>query len=156
MATLGFGDVTPADPILRLLAPFEALLGFVLLTAAIAWILQVYPALGRRRSVAKRLSILRSACTPSTPSRRRPLRRQPDARDAVTDGMIQAETDLMQYAESYYFLEEEPELSLAATLPSRADAGGGRRTSSSREVHLAADMLTSAVESIARCWTVPT
>lgn len=106
VATLGFGDIIPADPVLRLLTPFEALLGFVLLTAAISWILQVYPALGRRRSVAKRLSILRSShstdvveggdsCVAS-----RML-------ESVTDGVIQAETDLMQNAESYYFLEED-------------------------------------------------
>ena len=148
VATLGFGDVTPADPVLRLLAPFEALLGFVLLTAAISWILQVYPALGRRRSVAKRLSILRStyasgvvaggdSCVAS-----RML-------DAVTDGVIQAETDLLQYAESYYFLEEEEELSLAATLPYALELAEAGRESSSREVHLSADMLRAAVESLA-------
>lgn len=148
VATLGFGDIIPADPVLRLLTPFEALLGFVLLTAAISWILQVYPALGRRRSVAKRLSILRSrhatdvvedgdSCVASS------------MLESVTVGVIQVETDFLQYVESYYFLEEEEELSLAATLPQAlklAEAGG---RSSSREVRLAADMLTAAVESLA-------
>lgn len=148
VATLGFGDIIPADPVLRLLTPFEALLGFVLLTAAISWILQVYPALGRRRSVAKRLSILRSrhstdvvasgdSCVAS-----RML-------ESVTDGLIQAETDFLQYAESYYFLEREEELSLAATLPHALKLAEAGNRSSSREVRLAADMLTAAVESLA-------
>lgn len=148
VATLGFGDIIPADPVLRLLTPFEALLGFVLLTAAISWILQVYPALGRRRSVAMRLSIMRSRHAtdvvvdgdPCVASR---------MLEALADGVIQAETDFMQYSESYYFLEEEEELSLAVALPyalEMADTGG---ESSSREVRLAADMLAAAVESLA-------
>lgn len=148
VVTLGFGDITPADPVLRLLTPFEALVGFVLLTAAISWILQIYPALGRRRSVAKRLSILKS-----TQASEVVTDADPDVAsrmlDAVTDGLIEAEMDLMQYAESYYFLEDEEDLSLAVTLPyalELAEAGGD---SASREVRLAADMLTTAVESLA-------
>lgn len=148
VATLGFGDILPADALLRLLTPFEALLGFVLLTAAISWILQVYPALGRRRSMAKRLSILRTrqatdvvsggdACVAS-----RML-------DAVTEGVIQVETDLLQYAESYFFLEEDDELSLAATLPHALTLAEAGRRSASREVRLAGDMLLTAVESLA-------
>ena len=43
VATLGFGDVVPATGWLRLLVPIQALVGFVLLTAAISWILQVLP-----------------------------------------------------------------------------------------------------------------
>lgn len=148
VATLGFGDIIPADPLLRLLTPFEALLGFALLTAAISWILQVYPALGRRRSVAKRLSILRSSHSTDVVAGGDPCVAS-RMLDAVTDCMIQVETDFLQYAESYFFLEEEEELSLAATLPHAlklAEAGSG---SSSRDVRLAADMLTAAVESLA-------
>jgi len=148
VATLGFGDIVPANPVLRLLTPFQALLGFVLLTAAISWILQVYPALGRRRSVAKRLSILRSRSSTDVVARgdacvaSRML-------EAVTDGVIQAETDFLQYAESYYFLEEDEELSLAANLPHALKMAEAGARSSSREVRLAADMLTAAVESLA-------
>jgi hypothetical protein len=148
VATLGFGDITPADPALRLLTPFEALLGFVLLTAAISWILQVYPALGRRRSIAKRLDILQSSHStdvvaggePSIVSR---------MLDAVTEGVIQAETDLMQYAESYYFVEEEEELSLAATLPYALELADAGKRSPSQEVRLSAAMLAAAVDSLA-------
>ena len=59
VATLGFGDILPADPVLRVVAPVQALVGFVLLTAAISWVLQVYPPLGRRRALARRQSAMR-------------------------------------------------------------------------------------------------
>lgn len=143
-----FGDIVPADPLLRLLTPFEALLGFVLLTAAISWILQVYPALGRRRSAAKRLSILRSSRAADLVAGGEPCVAS-RLLESVTDSLVQVETDFLQYAESYYFLEQEDALSLAATLPyalTMADAG---RTSSSPEVRFAASVLASAVESLA-------
>ena len=149
VATLGFGDIIPADPVLRLLTPFEALFGFVLLTAAISWILQVYPALGRRRSVAKRLSILRSLQSTDVVAggdawvASRML-------ESVTGGLIQAEMDFLQYAESYYFVEDDAELSLAATLPFAMKLAGAGERSASCEVRHAADMLTAAVESLAR------
>lgn len=148
LATLGFGDVTPADPGLRLLTPFEALLGFVLLTAAISWILQVYPVLGRRRSVAKRLSILRSGQATDVLAGGEPCVAS-RMLEAVTEGVIQVETDLLQYAESYYFVEEEEEMSLAATLPYSLEMVDAGRASSSREVRHAAEMLAAAVESLA-------
>ena len=56
VATLGFGDITQPSPHFGSWHRSRHCSVFVLLTAAIAWILQVYPALGRRRSVAKRLS----------------------------------------------------------------------------------------------------
>lgn len=148
VATLGFGDVIPADPVLRLLTPFEALLGFVLLTAAISWILQVYPALGRRRSIAKRLSILRSSRAVSVVETGDPCAAS-SLLESVTVGVIQAETDFMQYAESYYFLEDEEEVSLAANLAHALSLAEAGRGAPSREVQLAADMLGAAVDSLA-------
>ena len=58
LATLGFGDIVPTAEWLRVAVPLEAMLGFVLLTAAVTWVLQVYPALMRRRALAIRLSLL--------------------------------------------------------------------------------------------------
>lgn len=149
VATLGFGDVTPADPVLRLLAPFEALLGFVLLTAAISWILQVYPALGRRRSVAKRLSLLQSSHATAVVAGGEPCVAS-RMLDAVTDGTIQAETDLLQYAESYYFSEQEHDLALAATLPYTLDLVEAGRQSASNDVRSAAEVLAETVRALAR------
>lgn len=149
VATLGFGDITPADPVLRLLTPLQALLGFVLLTAAISWVLQIYPALGRRRALARRLNILRAreaagvlaTGDPAVASR---------VLDSVTAGVIEAETDFLQYAESYYFVEEERGLSLAAALPYAVEIARAGQQARSREVRLAAGVLADAVEALAR------
>ncbi|MGQ5635808.1 MULTISPECIES: potassium channel family protein [unclassified Streptomyces] len=61
VATLGLGDITPAAGWLRLVSPLEALVGFALLTATVSWVLEVYPALTRRRVLAIRLALLRES-----------------------------------------------------------------------------------------------
>lgn len=57
LTTLGFGDITPTTTWLRLLMPLEALIGFVILTAGLSWVLSVYPVLHRRRASAHRILI---------------------------------------------------------------------------------------------------
>ena len=61
LATLGFGDITPAAWWLKIALPFEALIGLGLLTATVSWLLSVHPALSRRRSLAYEISLLRRA-----------------------------------------------------------------------------------------------
>ena len=61
LTTLGFGDITPTSEALRLILPLEALLGFGLLSASISWLVSIYPALSRRRSLAYEISLLRAA-----------------------------------------------------------------------------------------------
>lgn len=59
VATLGLGDVLPTDGLLQVLVPAEALVGFVLFTPVISWVLQLCPALARRRSFARQLTTMR-------------------------------------------------------------------------------------------------
>src|SRR4051794_14939075 len=59
LGTIGFGDISPAATGVRLLVPLEALVGFGLLTAGVSWLLSVYPALSRRRSLAYEITLLR-------------------------------------------------------------------------------------------------
>lgn len=55
LSTLGYGDVVATDSWIRVAAPFEALTGFALLTAALTWFTQIYPPLMRRRALALEL-----------------------------------------------------------------------------------------------------
>jgi len=59
LGTIGYGHISPASDLLRLLVPLEALVGFALLTASVSWLLTVYPALSRRRSLAYEITLLR-------------------------------------------------------------------------------------------------
>jgi voltage-gated potassium channel Kch len=52
ISTLGYGDITPTPNWLRIVGPIQSLLGFLLLTAAISWILAIYQDIEKRRSLA--------------------------------------------------------------------------------------------------------
>ena len=69
LGTIGYGDISPASDVLRLLVPLEALVGFALLTASVSWLLTVYPALSRRRSLAYEITLLREVTRRSRPRR---------------------------------------------------------------------------------------
>lgn len=56
LATLGYGDIQPLTVPFRLIAVAEALTGAVTISAAVAYILAVYPALARQRTIARVLN----------------------------------------------------------------------------------------------------
>jgi len=58
LATLGFGDVVAEPAGLRFAQVLEALVGFALLSAGLSWVLSIYPALLRHRSLAARVGLL--------------------------------------------------------------------------------------------------
>nr|WP_225443260.1 potassium channel family protein [Lolliginicoccus lacisalsi] len=149
VATLGFGDITPVLPALRVLVPLQALAGFWLFTAAITWVLQVYPALGRRRTVARQLSLMATTGAEEVVA-------GGEASIAaqwlvsMSDALATVEMDLAQYGETYFFSEADSDRSLAATLsfvPRLVDAG---RSSSAFEVRRAAEMLDDQLVRLAR------
>ncbi len=61
MTTLGSTDLMPKADWLRILMTVEALIGFALVTASVSWIVLLYPALGRMRTLARRAWILARA-----------------------------------------------------------------------------------------------
>lgn len=112
LATLGLGDIVPVEPWLRLLVPVEALVGFALLTAGVSWIQQIQPALARRRSLARHLTVLRGA--------------QPDVGASlptaaelagIATGLARVHVDLRQASPTFYFVEREDTEALPRVLP---------------------------------------
>jgi len=148
VTTLGFGDILPADPVLRVLAPMQAVIGFVLLTAGISWILQVYPALIRRRALAKRLSQMAATDTAQVVTSAQPSVAT-QLLDSLSEALTLVEMDLLQYGETYYFREGDGRLSLAAGLPYVVELVDAGSRSSAAEVRHAAAMLREALESLA-------
>jgi hypothetical protein len=148
MSTLGLGDTYPIDPWLRVFAPLQGLIGFALLTAAVAWFLELYPGLGRRRALALRIALIRRADTAGH------LLNMESATssgllDSITADLAQARVDLWQNAESHYFTEDVPEASLAAQLPYGLHLARLARRSSDRTVRNSGQMLEEAIDDFA-------
>ncbi|MDK1342794.1 potassium channel family protein [Streptomyces sp. 378] len=147
VATLGFGDIVPADGWLRIAAPLEALIGFALLTAVVSWISQVYPAVTRRRTLALRLAILRRAGHPA--DRFGPTMTASLLTSLAAD-VTQVRVDLNQHAEAYYFHDAEDDTSLAAMAGYAADLAVQGQMSASVEVRTGAALLGRALEDFTR------
>ena len=147
LTTVGFGDVTPVEPWLRILTPLEALLGFGLLSASISWLLLLYPVLLRRRALAYEISLLGDRG------------RDPDAlfdgfeQEALerlyaelTSRLVTVERDLVAFPATYYFAERDPRFSLAATAPTLlALAERGKAADAPSGVRVRAEMLLRAL-----------
>ena len=149
VATLGFGDIVPTEQWLRIAVPLQALLGFVLLTAAVTWVLQIHPALTRRRALAIRLSLLRRADAV------RVLKEEdvPMAANLLEDlagELVQARVDLTQYAETYYFRDGEESASLAATIRTALHLAHAAEQSPRADMRFAGKLLDGALGDFAR------
>ncbi|MGW6395681.1 potassium channel family protein [Streptomyces sp. NPDC055103] len=146
LATLGLGDIAPASGWLRVLTPMEALVGFALLSATVAWTLGIYPALARRRALALRLSHIR---------RGRPAAEALDSDGgaallgSLASAFSVATVDFTQYPESYYFEDVDASTALprqvgyAVALAERASLA--RRP----DVRLSGSVLRAALDDLA-------
>ncbi|MFF3608888.1 hypothetical protein [Streptomyces sp. NPDC002463] len=145
LATLGLGDIAPTSGWLRALAPMEALVGFVLLSATVAWILGIYPALARRRALALRLSHVRR-------SRATAQALDSDGGAALLDGLASAlstiTVDFLQYANSYYFHDGVENTSLARQLRYAAGLDDQATAAHHPDVRLSASVLRRALEDL--------
>ncbi|MFD2024412.1 potassium channel family protein [Promicromonospora aerolata] len=148
LTTLGFGDVVPTAWWLRLATPVEGLIGFVLLSAGVSWILQVYPALARRRAVALRVHGLRRTRTADVLDRMEAGAVAPILRDLAGD-IDQVRVDLMQYEITYYFVDPHASTSLAATAPYALELSAAARESGSASVRHAGALLDAALAGLA-------
>ncbi|MGQ1797063.1 potassium channel family protein [Kocuria oceani] len=148
LATLGFGDVVPTDPWIRMAAPFEALTGFALLTAALTWFTQVYPPLSRRRALALHLKRLADSGYAET---MHGLEASSASRvlEALAAEVAAVRVDFTQHTEGFYFQEQDPDLSLGRQLPHALRLRDAARDSTDLTVQLGAQQLSLALEQLA-------
>jgi len=149
LGTLGFGDVVPSGPWLRFVAPVEALIGFALLTAALSWFGQIYPALAERRALAARLRALRGVDYASHVAELDPASATRTL-ERLADDITGAHVALVQNAETYYFREVREDASLAVSVPYALEISRRAQDSASREIRLSGAMLSTAAEDFAR------
>jgi hypothetical protein len=150
LTTLGYGDITPVASWLRLVVTLEALVGFGLLTAAISWVLSIYPVLSRRRALAQEVSLLgRAERETGLDATRTSPEAAGRALGSLTSGLISARGDLLQFPVTYYFYDSDERSSLPAQiqkflgLAERGESGG-----SPPAVRLRAAALRGAVEDL--------
>lgn len=148
MATLGYGDIVPTSTWLRVVSPLQGLIGFALLTAAVSWVLQVYPALNRRRVLALQLSMMEQ-------TRRLEALSSMDGTTAarllqdVSTGIAQARIDLTQYSETYFFRDASPQTSLALTVGYAHRLSETAQGTSTAELRQAGAILAASLQDLA-------
>lgn len=146
LATLGLGDIAPQSGWLRILGPMEAIVGFALLTATMSWVIGIYPALARRRTLALRLSQLRrSGLTEHG------LDSAAGAAilEGLASGVATISVDFLQYAESYYFHDGDERTSLAGNIGYAAVLGELAAHAQRVDVRLCGKVLTTALKDLA-------
>jgi hypothetical protein len=115
LATLGYGDISPAEGWLRMVAPLESLLGLGLFTASVSWLLSIYPVLSRRRALAYEICLLEE--TRRDPGIGGPPSPLPAAvYAALTSRLVGVERDLVSFPVTYYFHEDDSRFALPAAM----------------------------------------
>lgn len=144
LSTVGYGDVVATDPWIRLASPLQALTGFALLTAALTWFTQVYPPLSRRRALALELKGLEDAGYAESIGDLDTVT-VAGILDGLSGKVEQACIDFTQHTESYYFVEEDPDLSLARQLPYALQLREAAQSSHAPELRVGVGRLSAAL-----------
>lgn len=118
LTSLGYGDISPASSLLRLLGPVETMFGLGLLTASISWLISIYGAISRRDSLAHEVHLVKE-------SEERLGEKLADADPELLERMlasfaeqlIRARRDVIHFPIVHYFRTEDEERALAGLLP---------------------------------------
>jgi hypothetical protein len=149
LTTVGTPDLTPKPDSIRLAVAVESLVGFSLVTASISWIVMIYPALGRMRSLARRSAILIKAQKDT--GIRAVSKESENLLSQLTEGVIRTRVDLIHFPLIYYFHADAERASLALALLSIDElARDAREVEGADKVRLHAAMLDAALNDLAK------
>ncbi|WNZ07867.1 potassium channel family protein [Streptomyces sp. 11x1] len=146
VGTLGLGDIAPAEAWLRVVAPLEALVGFALLTATVSWVLGIFPALARRRTLALRICRL---CRAGITDEQLDSEAGAAVLDALAAEIARVRVDFAQYPESYYFHDGTGDTSLALTIRHAAELAERTRRAQHPGARIASLVLAAAIDDFA-------
>lgn len=149
LTTLGLGDVVPAAPLLRLITPLEALTGFAMLSAAVSWFMQLYPALSRRRAFAIELTSLHEAGLTVGLSELSDERAASIIR-SVSRSLAEVTADLVQNTEIFYFTEKDDTLSAPRALHFALELRDAAEGSTSPDVRAEGRVLARGIDELTR------
>jgi hypothetical protein len=151
LTSLGYGDISPASSVLRLLGPIETIFGLGLLTASISWLLSIYGAISRRDSLAHEVHLAKEA---EERLGEKLADGDPQLLEAMladfSDQLVRARRDLIHFPIVHYFRTEDEERALAGLLPflrSLVDEAGAEKRPHSLRVR--AEILRMAIDDFA-------
>jgi hypothetical protein len=153
LTSLGSGALAPTMGWVRIVAAFECLIGICLLTASVTWMVLIYPALGRMRTLAKQGALL--------------VKAQEETGINVVSGdaamlvgelarsVIRVRVDFIHFPLIYYFQSDTEGASLAITLGQLLRfAEASTAQSHPERVQLAGTVLRLSLEDLANVLAV--
>jgi voltage-gated potassium channel Kch len=152
LTSLGYGDISPASALLRLLGPLETIFGLGLLTASISWLISIYGAISRRDSLAHEVHLAKEA-------EQRLGEKLADADPQLLESLlagfaeqlIRARRDLIHFPITHYFRTEDEERALAGLLPFLAElAEEAGEESRPHSLRVRAEILQMAIDDFAQ------
>ena len=118
LTSLGYGDITPASSLLRVLGPVETMFGLGLLTASISWLISIYNAISRRDSLAHEVHLAKEA---EERLGEKLADADPELLETLLAGfaeqLIRSRRDLIHFPITHYFRTEDEQRALAGLLP---------------------------------------
>jgi hypothetical protein len=149
LTTVGTPDLSPKLDWIRLSVAVESLVGFSLVTASISWIVLIYPALGRMRSLARRSAILVRA--QQNTGVEAVSKDSESLLSELTRDVVRTRVDLIHYPLIYYFHADSERASLAlALLTVEKLARNARKLEGANQVRLQGAMLDAALGDLAK------
>jgi hypothetical protein len=122
LTSLGYGDISPASSLLRILGPVETMFGLGLLTASISWLISIYGSISRRDSLAHEVRLAKE-----TEERlgEKLADADPELLETMLAGfaeqLIRTRRDVIHFPITHYFRTEDEERALAGLLPFLTD-----------------------------------
>ncbi len=121
LITVG-GDFNAKSKLIRLMMGIEAVIGFGLLTASVSWLLSIYPALERRRTLAHEATLLHYAeANTGLRIEQLPSSEAQDVLWGLAASMATARNDLTQFPILYYFHSGDDQSGFSGVLPYLAE-----------------------------------
>jgi len=151
LTSLGYGDISPASPLLRILGPVETMFGLGLLTASISWLISIYNSISRRDSLAHEVHLAKES---EDRLGEKLAEADPELLEAMlasfAEQLIRCRRDLIHFPITHYFRTEDEERALAGLLPFLAslveEASGEEQPHSLR---VRAEILRMAIDDFA-------
>ncbi|HXQ88203.1 MAG TPA: potassium channel family protein [Solirubrobacterales bacterium] len=118
LTSLGYGDISPASPLLRVLGPVETMFGLGLLTASISWLISIYSGIARRDSLAHEVLLVKGT---EEELGEKLADADPQLLETMLAGfaeqLIRVRRDVIHFPIVHYFRTEDEQRALAGLLP---------------------------------------